>query len=393
MSIVEIAKTFVYEQFQTKLLEKFKYHNLEHTYGVLDSVEKLAEIAGLKVEEKELLFLAALFHDTGFTVSPENHEEHSKNIAVEFLAEREFPEEKIKRVGELILSTKMGTEPKDNLEKLMKDADISHIGTEKFKESSNWLREEWELSENRKYTDKEWYKLNFQFLKNTHFYTAAGNQLFGEGKKKNLKALKAMMNQGDSNNKKKDKGKKEKAPDNKPMKLGRGVETMFRVTLRNHNQLSKIADNKANIMLSINAIIISVALTSLLPRLGEVDHLLFPVSLLLAVCVLSIVFATISTIPQVTKGHVTREDISNKKGNLLFFGNFYKMNLEDYQWGMKELMKDDDYLYESLMRDLYFLGKVLYKKYKFLRLTYMVFVIGIVITVIAFIISFGHSHP
>jgi hypothetical protein len=54
---------------------------------------------------------------------------------------------------------------------------------------------------------------------------------------------------------------------------------------------------------------------------------------------------------------------------------------------MKDLMDDDDYLYETLMKDLYYLGKVLNKKYHYLRLCYTVFVIGIVLSVIAYMVS------
>ena len=64
------------------------------------------------------------------------------------------------------------------------------------------------------------------------------------------------------------------------------------------------------------------------------------------------------------------------------------MELEDFQEGMTEMMNDRDYLYKSLMKDLYFLGKVLDKKYRLLRIAYTIFMIGIVISVIAFVIAF-----
>jgi len=72
----------------------------------------------------------------------------------------------------------------------------------------------------------------------------------------------------------------------------------------------------------------------------------------------------------------------------LFFGNFHKMSLDDFEWAMGEMMQDRDYLYSSMKKDLYFLGKVLDRKYKLLRLTYVVFMVGIVVSVFAFAFAF-----
>ncbi len=64
------------------------------------------------------------------------------------------------------------------------------------------------------------------------------------------------------------------------------------------------------------------------------------------------------------------------------------MPLSEFQQGMTEVMKDRDYLYKSLMKDLYFLGKVLEKKYRLLRIAYTIFMVGIIVSVIAFVIAF-----
>ena len=69
------------------------------------------------------------------------------------------------------------------------------------------------------------------------------------------------------------------------------------------------------------------------------------------------------------------------------------MELSEYQWAISELLKDKDYVYSSLTKDLYFLGKVLDRKYRILRLTYTIFMAGMVISVIAFAVSFKAQHP
>ncbi len=105
------------------------------------------------------------------------------------------------------------------------------------------------------------------------------------------------------------------------------------------------------------------------------------------------VLAVLATRPNITSGQFTKEDVANKKVNLLFFGNFHKMKLSDYEWAISELVKDKDYIYSSLTKDLYFLGLVLHRKYKILRLTYVIFMVGIVISVLAFAVAFAYFGP
>jgi Family of unknown function (DUF5706) len=166
--------------------------------------------------------------------------------------------------------------------------------------------------------------------------------------------------------------------------LGKGIQTMLRLTSENHFRLSSLADGKANILISVNAIIISVILTVLLRRLEVDTYLTFPTVAFLLFSLLTIVIAIMATRPKISGGKFTKEDILNKKINLLFFGNFHKATLQEYEWGMGEMMKDQAYLYSTLVRDIYYLGVVLGKKYRLLRLAYTIFMIGIIIAVLAF---------
>lgn len=173
----------------------------------------------------------------------------------------------------------------------------------------------------------------------------------------------------------------------------RGIQTLFRVTLKNHLTLSDIADTKANILLSVNAIIISVVLSNLIPKLDNPSnaYLIYPTVIFVSFSVVSMVLAVLATRPNVTSGQFTKEDVKNKKVNLLFFGNFHKMKLPDYEWAIQELVKDKEYIYTSLTKDLYFLGLVLNRKYNILRTTYTIFIIGIVVSVISFALAFHFS--
>ncbi len=180
---------------------------------------------------------------------------------------------------------------------------------------------------------------------------------------------------------------KQKVKKAKELTPTRGIETMFRLTSKNHMELSAMADNKANIMISINSIILSVMVSVLIRKLEEYPHMTIPAILLTLVCLTTIVFAILATRPNVTKGKFERLDITNKEANLLFFGNFHRMRLKDYKWGMLEMLKDADYLYSSMIKDIYFLGAVLGKKYRMLRMSYTIFMYGFVISILGFIIA------
>ena len=161
---------------------------------------------------------------------------------------------------------------------------------------------------------------------------------------------------------------------------------MFRTTSTNHIRLSSMADSKANIMISVNAIIISVLLSVLLRKLEDYPNFILPAIIFLATSVTTIVFSVLATRPNVTSGRFTDLDIRSKKANLLFFGNFHQMSYQEYEDGMETIMQNGEYLYSNMIHDIYNLGVVLGRKYRLLRIAYNTFMYGIVASVLAFII-------
>ena len=129
-------------------------------------------------------------------------------------------------------------------------------------------------------------------------------------------------------------------------------------------------------------------ISSLFEKLQTDPNLQIPLALIVLVCVLSIVFGILATRPNVSGGTFTKEDIAAKKTNLLFFGNFHNMSLDDYNWGMTEMLNDKYYMNNSMIKDNYFLGVVLAKKYKYLRIAYNIFMYGLIIAILAFVVAF-----
>lgn len=182
------------------------------------------------------------------------------------------------------------------------------------------------------------------------------------------------------------KKKKKKSKLKGDLGTSRGIETMFRTSYRTHLNLSGIADNKANIMISINGIIISILIASVSPRIGEIPALILPTAVFLVTCVVSMIYAILAARPRVTSLHVSLEDVRENKANLLFFGNFVSMTEDDFVVGMHELMGNTDQLYTNMIRDIYSLGGVLNKKYALIRTSYTVFMLGLSVGVALFLL-------
>lgn len=385
------AENFVVHFLNEKLATSFIYHNVFHTQRVVAKTKELIEGAGITATSANNLLLAAWFHDIGYTKSIENHEEESVKIATVFLKNKGVSEVVILEVSQLILATKISVEPITELEKIIRDADCAHLGSKNFSDYTLLLRKEWELSKEEVFSDEKWLEENIQFLTKHRFYTNFAVKNWSKIASKNLAQL--LKNQQKLQQESKKIAQKKEALAFKKNKIAlpeRGIETMFRVALRNHITLSDIADTKANILLSVNAIIISMTLSTLIPKLDNPSnhYLIIPTLIFVLFTVASIIISIMATRPNVTEGKFTKEDVANKKVNLLFFGNFHQMNLPDFEWAMDEMMKDRDYLYGSLTKDLYFLGLVLNRKYKLLRITYTVFMIGIIVSVLAFAVAF-----
>ncbi len=386
-SLLEKTDRFVLDLFENELPKSCIYHNYDHTKRVFKSTKEIIDSMDLSEEDKEILLLTALLHDTGYSVSSLNHEERSVDIAKDFLEQQDISQNSIDSIVSLIMATKMEHQPVNTMEEVIRDADASHLAKDYYKETSELLRCEFMLNHGKDLSSSDWLKANIDMFQNKHrYYTAYAIENWKPNKEKNLSKLlekQATLKKG----KKKEKLKKlvkEESPE-------KGIQTLFRVSLRNHLKLSDIADTKANILLSVNAIIMSLALSNLIPKLDNPSnqYLIYPTLIFVTFSVISIILSVIATRPNITEGEFTLKEIKEKKVNLLFFGNFHKMPLNDYKSAMHELMEDKEYIYDTMIKDLYFLGKVLHKKYKTLRITYTVFMIGVIVTVISFVIAFN----
>lgn len=200
---------------------------------------------------------------------------------------------------------------------------------------------------------------------------------------RNLEALEASLRQ-----ERKDKKKEGKKKD-KEGRSARGIETMFRTTFQTHNDLVGLADNKANMMISVNGLIVSILFASMSTTVDAVLWKVLPTITLMGGCVVSMVFGVLAARPRVTRNAVSLDDVRAGRANLLFFGNFLSMPMEDYLEGMRVLMANPDEAYMNMVRNLYALGHILEKKFRLLALSYAFFLAGLGGAVVLFLVIYA----
>ncbi|HEY9261471.1 Pycsar system effector family protein [Chitinophaga sp.] len=396
--IIDAARDYVLAQYQQHPRPNLVYHNLVHTQQVVQAAAQIAAHYRLQDDELLAVYVAAWFHDAGYlTGEGKVHEENGAKEAIQFLQQQQVPENVQTMVQGAIMATKMPQSPHTLVEQIVCDADLSHLGSKEFADRNKLLRHELELTYEHEIPAIKWLTNNVAFLTAHHYWTDYAQTLFKQQKDDNLAKLQKKLEKKSAEAaeeagvvpgaKDAPKTASEKIKKDKTKKPDRGVETMFRTTSTNHIRLSSMADSKAHIMISVNSIIISVILSVLIRRLEDYPNMVIPSLIFLTTAVLTVIFSVLATRPNVTSGVFTKVDIEKKDANLLFFGNFFKMQLEEYQWGMKQMMNDSDFLYSSMTRDIYFLGVVLGHKYKLLRISYNIFMFGLIISVLAFLIA------
>ena len=171
----------------------------------------------------------------------------------------------------------------------------------------------------------------------------------------------------------------------KGLGTARGVETLFRSAYRVQMDLTGLADNKANMMISINGIIISIIIAAVAPKLDANIWLLLPTTVFLLGTLVSIIYAILAARPRVQTKHITLRDLEHSGGNILFFGDFANLTEDEFTDGMIDLIHEKNVVYETMIRNLYGLGSVLRKKFALLKVAYTSFMLALILGVLSYI--------
>lgn len=376
------VKSSISQLFKKQNSNKLVYHTFNHILNLLEIGEKITAYYKLEEEDQKAILLAICLQHIGYLTDYQNAHQESIAVSQRILDDLQCPSTLHTKVLSLIDSIYQESKSKSLLEEILHDIYIIDIGQKEFDKQGMLLRIEREIYLNESLSNEEWERNELDFLLNNDFYTQFAIENYGKRRTKNINKQYLRLKDSKQKNKKKKSGKS----------FGRGIETLYRATYRNHINLSSIADAKANMMISINTIIMSVIITFAGAGFTVsseiiVERLRFtiPIIILLLASLISVVFAVLSARPKVTEKSITEEKLKERKSSILFFGNFTQLPMEKFIEFLNGFKRNQKLLYDNMTIDIYFLGLVLNQKYKLLRISYNVFMVGLVLSVITFI--------
>ncbi len=385
-SFYKDASDFLLDHYNQAAAKQFVYHNYTRSKQIAQLAFELGQKEEVQNDELESLTLAAFFLESHLV----NLNDFSDNLKVweSFRNEMEYDHTTLIRVPAL-LTHFADDERRSRLVNILRDAQVG-VTLQEFQEQIPFLKLEKEILTNSRIKNPEFYGSQYEVLKNHQLLSESGKDKFENSRVQQLVWLKNKLDKTgwksagqsyeDFNGIAKTfEGIEKKIPNS-------AIQTFFRTNYRNHINLSAIADNKANIMISVNAILISVVISIMsYQNLAETNPMvLLPVVIFLVTAMASLIFAVLSIRPKVTSLNSEQKDLKKINRNVIFFGNFVDLELEEYEEAVDAMLRDGELLYGNMTRDIYYLGQVLDKKYRFLTVAYNTFMVGFISTVLSF---------
>ncbi|MEQ1744133.1 MAG: Pycsar system effector family protein [Saprospiraceae bacterium] len=381
-SLVAAASRHVLHLWNEQHDPRLVFHNFAQAAGVAERAAELARLENLPETSTEAAVLAAWFHNVGYLYDAARPVETSAIRAEFFLVEQGCPPEIIRQVCRCITEALTESRPKTPEARTLSDAARAHDWAEDFDTRTPLLRLERELISGQPVSDAEWEHYVDEQLGRCVFFTAFAKTRYEPALALRRAGRRAAPAQ-ESAPPKKNTTQVERFDRLARRPMRSSIQTYFRANYANHIRLSAIADNKAHIMISVNSILLSVAISLLTYQTLTNRNPLYvlPIIMFLVTSLSSLTFAVLSSRPRVT----SLSTVSGQPPSPIFFGNFVHLSLDQYEAATDAMLRDGRLLFGNMARDLYFLGQVLDKKYRLLTYSYTVFMMGFVATVGAFI--------
>lgn len=379
-TIFSQAREYVRSRFNEALDPIYLFHNFAYSEEIADKAGELAKKAELDEEQIDRLRIAGLFYPLGYIGGPKDFAHRSADELNAFATQHGY------NAGDApnwITAVPDADAKSDKMVRLLHDAVWNWLGRKRYERRSELLQLEREALDSKKGGPVVFGQEMQKFLLNFNYLSDEGKREFDVRRRKNV------SKQQSNNYKIQQKEVKAKTGKN----FGRGIDTMYRTAFRNHINLSRIADDKANMMISINTIILSILIAVSGAGLSFFEELVFnspeflaPIVILLMSSLTAVIFAVFSARPKVTEYRIKkRKLLQSKEASLLYFGNFLKLEKSDFIRYMSRMKMDQDSLYDDLARDLYDLGQVLHRKYLLLTISYNTFIGGLALAVLTFL--------
>ena len=194
MQRAEQAGKYIMDRMSNELTGTMYYHNPVHVMDVYHAAEMIGKLEGISERDMELLKVAVLFHDSGYMISTDDHEERSCDIARSYLPEAGFSSHEIDIICGLIMATRVPQLPENHLEQIICDADLDYLGRDDFFTTGHNIFLEFQ-SRNMVTSERDWNELQVKFLTAHHYFTETSKKLRGAQKEKHVQMIRQKLGQ------------------------------------------------------------------------------------------------------------------------------------------------------------------------------------------------------
>jgi uncharacterized protein len=184
----EKAEVFILAALKDGLSPLLSYHNMHHTFDVLEAAMKIAAAEKIPSEDMQLLRVAVLFHDAGFIHTYRDHENKGCEMAKEYLPSFQFSDQQIDMICGMIQATKIPQDPLTKLEEVIADADLDYLGRDDVFSIAQTLFDEFKIH-GLVNSPEEWDPFQLNFLKQHRYHTAYSIKLREPAKQLYMQAL------------------------------------------------------------------------------------------------------------------------------------------------------------------------------------------------------------
>lgn len=170
-------------------------------------------------------------------------------------------------------------------------------------------------------------------------------------------------------------------------RLSKGIINIIRTTMRNNIELTHIADNKANVLLSLNALMLTFLVPMIAPNIDFIkeNHLVIPIVVIVITCLITIYLSALVLKP----GDFDKYQRKYEEGEFIspfFFGNYYSMNAKEYEEYLNDAVSKEQLVKRHITQDLHYVGSRLGQKMSTIRLAFNIFLTGLIVSILTSII-------
>ena len=367
---IRLAELTVKQAFSTQKTACYTFHNIKFVENFVAQVRAIASRESLDDKTNELVILAAWFAYCGYAQGHPAVLEKSITSAKAFMSSIGTPPEDSETILELIQFHHEAKSPGTVAQIILSDALLCIFSKKKFlKKGSQALRAEIEAVRSKRFLDAEWIQYLQGLLSASRFGTQYAKTKYSGRLVQTIAGLSPNMNTTSKT-------------------IERGVDTLFKTQLRYHSNLVGLADRKAHMLIGMNSISISVMFSAIGKMSNHDSVFLMPMGLLMLANIVTVIFGILVIAPSVPKvAKVHQDDVLQHQGALMSQVIFSDIEYHHFKMGIHQMMKDEDYLYDTLIRGMYETGRVLNKKFQYLKVAYRVFMVGAAVSTLFFLFT------